>query len=143
MIAGILGGDRLEDPLPQRVSLLHGVALVRHAHLGQPAAPRELEGVTNDAVDALEGVDLLLDRHLVVGPRLEPPADAHVQPFGVFAKHRKPHVVRTAALQRTEPLVEQQDRAVVDVEIQLEARAEEDVAGVAIVRDAGVAQARR
>ena len=50
------------------------------------------------------------------------------------------HVGRAAALQRAEPLVEQHDRAVVDVEIELEARAEQDVAGVAVVGHAGVAQ---
>ena len=45
-----------------------------------------------------------------------------------------------AALERAEPLVEQLHRPVVDVEIELEARAEQDVARVAVVGHARIAE---
>ena len=101
---------------------------------------RELEGVPDDAVHAFPGVDLFLDRHLVFGAGLEAAADADIQPFGVLAEDDEVHVGRCASLQRAEPLVEQPDRAVVHVEVQLEAGPEQDVARVAIVRDPRVAQ---
>ena len=45
-----------------------------------------------------------------------------------------------AILERTEPLVEQLDRPVVDVEVELEARAEQDVARVPVVGHARIAE---
>ena len=107
---------------------------------GQAARLRELEGVADDAVHALIGVELFLDRDLVLGPRLEPPADADIEPLGVLAKHHEVDVVGAAAFERTEPLVEQPHRPVVDVEVELEARAEQDVARVAIVGHARIAK---
>ena len=101
---------------------------------------RELEGGADDPLHALVGVDLFLDRDLVVGARLEAAADADVEPFGVLAEHDEVDVVRRAVLQRAEPLVEQPDRPVVDVEIELEARAEQDVARVAVVGHARIAE---
>ena len=73
-------------------------------------------------------------------PGLEAAADADVQPFGVLAEHDEVDVRRAAPLQRAEPLVEQLDRPVVDVEIELEARAEQDVARVAVVGHARIAE---
>ncbi len=128
-----------EHALPQRVALRHGVALVRHADTGQPTCPRELERVPDDPMHALVGVDLFLNRDLVRRARLEAPADAGVQPLGVLAKHDEPHVGGAASLQRTQPLVEQDDGPVVDVEVELEAEAEEDVSRVPVVRDARIA----
>jgi hypothetical protein len=58
-----------EDPLPERMALLHGVALVGHADLRQPPGLRELEGVADDPVHALPGVEFLLDGDLVLGAR--------------------------------------------------------------------------
>ena len=105
-----------------------------------PRARRELERVTDDPVDALAGVELLLDGDLVVGARLEASADADVEPFGVLAEHHEVDVLRLAALERAQPLVEQLHRAVVDVEVELEARAEQDVARVAVVGHAWIAE---
>src|SRR6185312_10493024 len=136
----VLRRDFLEHALPQRVPLLHGVALVGHAHLREATRLGELKGVPDDAVDALEGVQLFLDRDFVLGARLEAAADAHVEPFRVLAEDDEVHVLRTAAFQRTQALVEQLDGPVVDVEVQLEARAEQDVAGVAIVGHARIAE---
>ena len=84
-------------------------------------------------MDTFVGVDLLLDRDLIVGARLETSADADVHAFGVLAKHDEVDVSRRASFQRAETLVEQLDRPVVDVEIELEARAEQDVARMAVV----------
>ena len=137
---GIGGRDFLEDALPEGVPLLHGVRLVRHAHFRLAARLRVLEGVADDPVDALEGVQLFLDGDLVVGPRLEAAADADVEAFRVLAEDGEVDVLRLTILERTEPGVEQLHRAVVDVEIELEARAEQDVAGVPVVGDARVAE---
>ena len=63
-----------------------------------------------------------------------------VQAFRVLAEHDEVHVRGRAILQRTEALVEQLHRPVVDVEIELEARAEQDVARVPVVGHARIAQ---
>src|SRR5919108_285143 len=93
----------------------------------------ELERMADDAVDALVRVELLLNRHFVDGIRLEAAADAYIQPFGIFAKHHEVDVGRGAALQRAQAIVEQANRALIDVEIERETGAEQDVARVAVV----------
>ena len=75
-----------------------------------------------------------------VGAGLEAAADADVDALGVLAEHDEVDVGAAAALQRAEPVVEQLHRPVVDVEIELEAGAEQDVAGVAVVGHARVAE---
>ena len=106
----------------------------------QPVGLRVLERVADDAVHALVGVDLFLDRDLVVGAGLEAAADADVHAFGVLAEHDEVDVVAAAILERAQAIVEQPHRAVVDVEIELEAGAEQDVARVAVVGDARIAE---
>ena len=108
--------------------------------LRQAVRLRELEGVADDPVHALEGVQLFLDRDFVVGAGLEAAADADVEALGVLAEHDEVDVLRPAVLQRAQPLVEQPDRPVVDVEIELEARAEQDVARVPVVGHARIAE---
>ena len=120
--------------------MLHGVALVGHAQPGQAARPGELEGMADDALDALPGVDLLLNRHFVLGARLEAAADAGVEPLGVLPEHHEVDVGRAAPLQRAQPLVQQRDRPVVDVQIELEAGAQQDVAGMTVVGNPWVAE---
>jgi hypothetical protein len=129
-----------EDPLPERVSGGHRIALVGHAEPRQAARLREVEGVPDDPVHALPGVDFLLNRDFVLGPRLEAAADVDIQAFGVLAKNREVDVRRRSPLQRAEPRVEQADRPVVDIQIELEAGAEQDVAGVAVVGHARIAE---
>ena len=73
-------------------------------------------------------------------PGLEAAADADVEPLGVLPEHDEVDVLRAAVLQRTEPLVEELHRPVVDVEVELEARAEQDVARVAVVGRARIAE---
>ena len=90
---------------------------------------------------ALVGVDLFLDGDLVLGARLEAAADADVEPLGVLAKHDEVHVGRVASLQAdTVARASSLHRAVVHVEVELEASAEQDVARVAIVRHARIAE---
>ena len=138
--ARILRRELPEQALPERVALRHGVALVRHADLGEAVRPRVIEGVLDDAMHALEGIDLLLDRDLVVGACLEAAADVHVCAFGVLAEDDEIDVGGPAVFQRTEPLVQQPNRPIVDIEIELEARAEQDVARVTHVGDARIAE---
>ena len=96
--------------------------------------------MADDAVHALVGVQLFLDRDFVVCAGLEAPADADIEPLGVLAEDDEVDVVWPAVLERTETLVEQPHRPVVDVEVELEARAEQDVARVAIVGHARIAK---
>ena len=140
VMPGILRRHFLEHALPQRVALLHGVALVGHADLGVAVGLRELERMADDAVHALVGVDLFLDRDFVVGAGLEAAADADVDAFGVLAEHDEVDVLPAAILERAQAIVEQPHRAVVHVEIELEAGAEQDVARVAVVGDARIAE---
>ena len=99
-----------------------------------------LERVLDDPVHALVGVDFLLHRNLVVGAGLEAAADAHVQAFGVLAKDDEVDVGGPAILQRTQPLVKQAHRPVVDVQVELEPGSQQDVASMAHVRNARIAE---
>ena len=135
-----LRDEFLEHALPQGVSLRHRVAFVGHAHLCQPVGLGILERVTHDPVHAFISVDLFLDRHFVIGAGFEPPTNAHVDAFGVLAEHDEVDVFRRSPLEWAEPLVEQLHGPVVHVEIELEARAEQDVARVPVVRHARITQ---
>ena len=79
-------------------------------------------------------------RDLVLRPGFEPSADADIQPLGVLAEHHEIDVGDRAILQRAEPRIEQLHRPVVDVEIELEACAEQDVARVAVVGHTRIAE---
>ena len=96
--------------------------------------------MTDDAVDASIRVHLFLDRHFVLGPCAKAAARADIQAFGVLAEHDEVDVAPAAVLQRTETIVEQTDRAIVHVQIELEPRPQEDVARVAIVGHARIAE---
>src|SRR5260370_4980428 len=77
-----------EDALPEIVRVIERIALVDHREAptmaGRPALPRQLERVMNDALDALSGVHVFLDRDLVRGPALELATDSDVGALGVF-----------------------------------------------------------
>ena len=88
---------------------------------------------------ALVGVDLFLHRDLVGCAGLEAPADTDVHPLGVLAKDDEVDVGAATVLERTQPVGEQGDGPVVDVEVELEPRAEQDVPGVPVVGHAGIA----
>ena len=132
--------EPFEDALPERVPVRHRVALVGHADLRQAPRLRELERVLDDAVNAAIRVHLLLNRDLVLGVRPHPAAGADIEAFGVLPKHHEVDVAARAVLQRAETIVKQPDGPVVHVQIELEARAEQDVARVTVVRDARVAK---
>ena len=136
----IVRPDFVKHALPQGVTLRHRITLVGHADPRAPVRARVIEGVSNDAVHAFVGVDLLLNGHFVLGASLEAAADAHVQPFRVLAKHDEVHVGRSLPFERTQPLVQQLHRTIVDIEIQLEAGAQQNVAGVAVVRHPRIAE---
>ena len=108
--------------------------------LVRPLALRKLERVLDDAVHAFVGVDLFLDRDLVVGARLEAAADADIHAFGVLPEHDEVDVLPAAILQRAQAIGEQLDRTIVHIEIELEPGAEQDVARVAIVGDTRIAK---
>ena len=71
---------------------------------------------------------------------LEVAADAGVEALGVLAEHEHVDVRRALALERRQPLVEQPHRAQVDVEVELEAQAEQDVARVHLLGHARIAE---
>ena len=130
----------LEHALPERVPLLHGVALVGHADFREAVRLRVFERVADDAVHTFIGVHFFLDRDLIVGAGLEAAADADIHAFGVLAEHDEVDVVPAAVLERAQAIVEQPHRTVVDVEIELEAGAEQDVARMPVVGDPRVAK---
>ena len=129
-----------EHALPQRVSVGHRIALVRHADPEQPVRRRVLEGMRDDPVHALVGVDVLLDGDLVLGPRLEPSADVDVDALGVLAEDDEVDVGWTTVLQGAQALVQEPHRAEIDVQVELESYPEEDVARVPHVGDARIAE---
>ena len=99
-----------------------------------------VEGVADDALDAFAGVDVFLDGDLVGSSLFEEAADADVEAFGVFAEDHQVNVVGGAIAERGEARVEEFGGAGVDVEVELEAQAEEDVGGVLVGGDAGIAE---
>ena len=96
--------------------------------------------MAQDPVDALVGIDLFLNRDFVWRTGLEAAADANVEALGVLAEDDEVHVGGRPVLQRTQPLVEQPDRTIVHVQVELEPRAEQDVARMAIVGHARIAE---
>ena len=101
---------------------------------------RVFERVANDAMHTLVGVHLFLNRHLIISAGLESPTDADVHAFRVLAKDDEVDVLAAAVLEGAEPIVDQSNGAVIDEEIELEASAEQNVAGVAVVGDARIAE---
>ena len=61
----IFGADGLEDALPEVAGEGHGVGLVGHAEALKFVGAGVVEGVADDALDALAGVDVFLDGDLV------------------------------------------------------------------------------
>ena len=105
-----------------------------------PFAGRVLERMLDNPVHAFVRVDFLLDRDLIVGARLEAPADVDVHAFGVLAEDDEVDVGRAAVLQGAQALVQQPHGPVIDVQVELEARPQEDVSRVAHVGNARIAE---
>ena len=140
LICGILRRHLGERPLPEVVAVAHDVRLVAHHHLAAAVGHRVVEGGADDPLDPLAGVDLLLDGDLVRRALLEVAADVDVGPLGVLAEDHEVDVLLRPVLERAEPRVVELDRAEVDVEVEPEAGAEQDVGGVLHVRHPGVAE---
>src|SRR5688572_23455276 len=96
--------------------------------------------MTDNPIHSLEGIDLLLDGDFIVSTRFEAATDADVQAFRVLAEHGEVDVGHGPVFERAKPLVQETNRAVINVQIQLEAGAKENVACVAIVGDARVTE---
>ena len=92
----------LEHALPQRVPLRHRVALIGHADAAAAVCRGEFERVTDDAVNAFVGVQLLLDGDFVFGAGLEASADADIQPFRVLAEDHEVDVSGRPILERAQ-----------------------------------------
>src|SRR5580698_5658724 len=92
--------DFLEDALPEIVSEGHRVVLVAHADALKIAGGGVLEGVADDAFDALAGIHVFLDGDLVGRVLFEEAANADVEAFRVFAKDDELKIFLGAAAQR-------------------------------------------
>ena len=86
--------------------------------------------MANDALNALARVHVFLQGDFIGCVFLENAADADVQAFGIFAEHHEIDVARRAIAQRSERSIQQFHGPGVDVEIELEAQAEQNVGGV-------------
>jgi hypothetical protein len=139
------GPDVRELPRPPRSVLpevpheAHRVEFVGHDD-PLAALPASELGVAHDPLHSLSGRDVLLNGDLIGGALLQVSARPDVGALGVLAKHHEVDVRRAEPLQGAEPVVQAADRPIVDVEVQAEARAEEDVGRVLHVGYAGVAE---
>src|SRR5690606_3374507 len=136
----VLGADLGENAAPQVADVPHRVRLVREGDAPAARRMRELERGTDDPLDALPRVHILLDRDLVGRPPLERAAEPDVEAFGVLAEDVQVEVRGADVLERREGWVVETDRAEVDVEVQPEPEPEQDLAGVRVVRDPRVTE---
>ena len=130
-----------KDALPEIVGVIQCIALVHHGHPAamSVAAPpaRQLEGIALNALHALAGVDVFLDRDFIGGAALELATDPDVRAFGVLPHHDQ--VDGGGVAQRGEPRCQQPGRPQVDPQIQLEAEAEQQPGRVLRIVDSGIA----
>ena len=127
-----LGAHPPERLLPDPVRR-YGIGLVAHGDAGFPVHLRPLECSPDDALDAGCGIDLL--GHVVV------PGDAaaaEVDALRVLAKNDEVDATIVTA-QRCEFGVEQPYRAEIDVQVELEAQAEQNIPGMLVPGDSRVA----
>src|SRR5690606_8657585 len=136
----VLGRDLGEDAAPQVAGVWHGVRLVGERDLAAAGGAGVLERGAHDALDALARVDVLLDGDLVRRPALEVAAHPRVHALGVLADDDDVHVLGRHVTERRECRVEEADGPQVHVQVEVEAQAEQDLARVAVVRDARIAE---
>src|SRR5215204_457864 len=74
------------------------------------------EGRANDPLNAMSGIDLLLDRQFMLGAAFKAPAGVDVDSLRVLTKDDEVDVPAVALLERRESIVEQPDRPKVDIE---------------------------
>src|SRR5438105_15094481 len=80
-----------KDALPEIVCVIQCIALVHHGHPAamSVAAPpaRQLEGIALNALHALAGLDVFLDRDFIGGAAPELARDPAVRPFAAPPPH--------------------------------------------------------
>ena len=119
--------DFVERAFPQIERIRQHVGLAAEREVfSLVALARVLEGVAQATLDTAPSVHAFLNGDLVRRAFEHKPAGASVKPLVVFAHDNEIDVFRFFALQRAEPLVEQLDRAKVDVLLQLEAQPQQD-----------------
>ncbi len=117
----------------------HGVRLVGQRETSSVRA-RELERGTDDPLDTLVRVDVFLDRDLVARAGFEVAAGPDIHALRVLAKHIDQDVARRDVAQRRMPRIVEADGSQVDIQVEPEAQAEQDVARVLITGHARIAQ---
>src|SRR5260370_37809097 len=83
---------------------------------------------------------MLLNGDLVRCVLLEEPDNANIKSLDVFKENHETNVFFGAIAQRSEALVQQFDGSGIDVEVQLEAKAQQDIGGMLIRRHARIAK---
>ena len=133
---GILGfADFVEGAFPQVEGVGEDVGLAAQGErLLAVALARVLERVAQAALDALACVDRLLDGDLVGRASLEEAAGAGVEALGVLADDDEVDLLGSLVAERRVDAGVELDRAQVDVEVELEAQAQQD----ALLEDAGL-----
>src|SRR5260370_6553940 len=132
--------DFLEDPLPEVVRKSHGVGFVAHADALVAVQASVFESVADNALDAFAGVHVLLNGDFVRRAFLEEPANSDIEALGVLAEDHQANVFFGTVPQRSEPVVEEFHWASCDVEIELEAKTQQNIGGMLIRWNAGIAQ---
>src|SRR5579883_1407560 len=137
---GVLWTKLLEDALPEVMSEGHGVGLIAHAEAPEAIGASVVEGVADDALDALPRVNVFLDGDFVGGSLLEKAAHADIEAFRIFPENHEANIFFRAAGERSKPRVQEFDGPGVDEEVELEAEAKEDVSGMLIRGDTGITE---
>src|SRR5437899_3457892 len=132
--------DLLEDALPEVVGEGHGVGFVAHANAPEFVLASVVEGMPDDSLDALAGVDVFLNGNFVGSVFLEEAAHADVKSFGIFAEDDKADVVCRAIAEGREAIMKKFNGAGVDKKVKLEAQTKQDVCRVLVRWNARVAE---
>jgi hypothetical protein len=143
-------GDLEKHAVPEVAHEAMDVVLVGHEDAWASAEAawlvprfRGLEGVTADPLDSLAGRQVLFERGLVRRAALEGASHAEIGALGVFTVDDEVDVLRSVPLERRQGVRKAPHRPVVDVEVQPEAQAEENLLGMPVVGHARVAEGAR
>ena len=124
---GELRGEVGEDARVQRLRA-YRVGLVDQGQVATRTLHRALEGVTDDALGALPGVEHGLRGDFLLGTLSLVLRLLHVGVLGILAHNEHVDVRRPLVLERAETRVEQLDRAQVDPQVEVPAQAADDAA---------------
>ena len=136
----ILGTNGFEGALPKITRKGHGVGFVGHAKAFELVRTRVIEGEAEDALDAFARVDVFLSGDFVGSSLFEEAASTHIDAFGVFPEDDETNVVDGAVFERGEAFMEKLRGTGVNEKVELEAQAQENVGGVLVGGDPGVAK---